>query len=53
MDMYSNDLASRQKLNDRIGVSGKEEIKPPENKLKIVPFYLSKGKITIFNMQES
>lgn len=33
--------------------SNRKEIKPLENKLKMVSYHLSKGKITIFNMQES
>lgn len=42
MDMYTDDLISRQELNDRIGGSRKE-IERLENELKMVSYHLTKG----------
>lgn len=42
MDMYTDDLISRQELNDRIGGSRKE-IERLENELKMVSYHLMKG----------
>lgn len=42
MDMYADDLITRQELNDRIG-GMKEEIARIENDLKLVSFNIDKG----------
>lgn len=42
MDMYADDLISRQELNDKIGGSRKE-IERLENELKMVSYHLTKG----------
>lgn len=42
MDMYTDDLISRQELNDKIGGSRKE-IERLENELKMVSYHLTKG----------
>lgn len=42
MNMYADDLISRQELNDKIGGSRKE-IERLENELKMVSYYLTKG----------
>lgn len=42
MDMYTDDLISRQELNDKIGGSRKE-IERLENELNMVSYYLTKG----------
>ena len=42
MDMYTDDLISRQELNDKIGASRKE-IERLENELKMVSYHLTKG----------
>ncbi len=42
MDMYEDDLISRQELNDKIGGSRKE-IERLENELKMVSYHLTKG----------
>ncbi|MPN32718.1 hypothetical protein SDC9_180198 [bioreactor metagenome] len=42
MDMYTDDLITRQELNDRIGGT-KEEIARAENDLKLVAFNIDKG----------
>lgn len=42
MDMYTDDLISREELNEKIGGS-KKEIERLENELKIVSYQLTKG----------
>lgn len=42
MDMYTDDLISRQELNDKIGGSRKE-MERLENELKMVSYHLTKG----------
>ena len=42
MDMYADDLITRQELNDRIGGSRKE-IERLENELKMVAYHVTKG----------
>lgn len=42
MDMYADDLISRQELNDKIGGS-RREIERLENELKMVSYHLTKG----------
>ena len=42
MDMYTDDLITRQELNDKIGGSRKE-IERLENELKMVSYHLTKG----------
>ncbi|MBD5468515.1 MAG: recombinase family protein [Lachnospiraceae bacterium] len=42
MDMYTDDLISRQELNDRIG-GFRKEIERLENELKMVSYHLMKG----------
>lgn len=42
MDMYADELITRQELNDRIGGSRKE-IERLENELKMVAYHLTKG----------
>ena len=42
MDMYADDLITRQELNDRIG-GMKDEIARIENDLKLVSFNIDKG----------
>ncbi len=42
MDMYTDDLISREELNEKIGGS-KKEIERLENELKMVSFHLTKG----------
>lgn len=42
MDMYTDDLITRQELNEKIGGS-KKEIERLENELKMVSYHLSKG----------
>lgn len=42
MDMYADDLISRQELNDKIGGSRKE-MERLENELKMVSYHLTKG----------
>lgn len=41
MDLYVDDLISRQELNDKIGGSKKTE--RLENELKMVSYHLTKG----------
>lgn len=42
MDMYTDDLITRQELNEKIGGS-KKEIERLENELKMVSYHLTKG----------
>ena len=42
MDMYADDLISREELNDRIG-GMRQEIERLENELKMVSYHLTKG----------
>ncbi len=42
MDMYADDLISREELNDKIG-GMKKEIERLENELKLVSYHLTKG----------
>lgn len=42
MDMYTDDLISREELNERIGGS-RQEIERLENELKMVSYHLTKG----------
>ena len=42
MDMYADDLISREELNDRIG-GMRKEIERLENELKMVSYHLTKG----------
>lgn len=42
MDMYADDLISREELNDRLG-GMRKEIERLENQLKMVSYHLSKG----------
>ena len=42
MDMYTDDLISREELNEKIGGS-KKEIERIENELKIVGYNITKG----------
>ena len=42
MDMYTDDLITREELNERIGGS-KKEIERLENELKIVGYNITKG----------
>lgn len=42
MDMYADDLITRQELNDKIGGS-RREIERLENELKMVAYHLTKG----------
>ncbi|MCM1113708.1 MAG: recombinase family protein [Muribaculum sp.] len=42
MDMYTDDLITRQELNDKIGGSRKE-VERLENELKMVSYHLTKG----------
>lgn len=42
MDMYTDDLITRQELNDRIGVA-RQEIERLENELKMVTYQITKG----------
>ena len=42
MDMYADDLISRQELNDKIG-GFRKEIERLENELKMVSYHLTKG----------
>ncbi|MCM1558934.1 MAG: recombinase family protein [Butyrivibrio sp.] len=42
MDMYADDLITRQELNDKIGGSRKE-VERLENELKMVSYHLTKG----------
>ena len=42
MDMYTDDLISREELNEKIGGS-KKEIERLENELKMVSYHLTKG----------
>ena len=42
MDMYTDDLISREELNDKIG-GMKVEIERLENELKMVSYHLTKG----------
>lgn len=42
MDMYADDLISRQELNDKIG-GFRKEIEGLENELKMVSYHLTKG----------
>ena len=41
MDMYTDDLITREELNEKIG--GSEKIRRLENELKIVSYQLTKG----------
>lgn len=43
MDMYADDLISREELNEKIG-GMREEIERLENELKMVSYHLTKGK---------
>ena len=42
MDMYTDDLITRQELNDRIG-GARQEIERLENELKMVSYQITKG----------
>ena len=42
MDMYTDDLITREELNDKIGGMG-QEIERLENELKMVSYHLTKG----------
>ena len=42
MDMYADDLISREELNDKIG-GMRKEIERLENELKMVSYHLTKG----------
>ena len=42
MDMYTDDLISREELNQKIG-GAKKEIERLENELKMVSYNLTKG----------
>ena len=42
MDMYTDDLITRQELNDRIG-GARQEIERLENELKMVTYQITKG----------
>lgn len=42
MDMYADDLISREELNDKIG-GARKEIERIENELKMVSYHLTKG----------
>lgn len=42
MDMYTDDLISREELNEKIGGT-REEIERLENELKLVSYHLAKG----------
>ena len=42
MDMYADDLISREELNDKIG-GMRKEIERLENELKMVAYHLTKG----------
>ncbi len=42
MDMYTDDLITRQELNDRIG-GARQEIERMENELKMVTYQITKG----------
>ena len=42
MDMYADDLISREELNDKIG-GMRKEIERMENELKMVAYHLTKG----------
>ena len=42
MDMYTDDLITRQELNDRIGWA-RQEIERLENELKMVSYQITKG----------
>ena len=42
MDMYTDDLISREELNDKIG-GMRKEIERLENELKMVSYHLTKG----------
>ena len=43
MDMYADDLISREELNDKIG-GMRKEIERLENELKMVSYHLTKGR---------
>ena len=42
MDMYADDLISREELNDKIG-GMRKEIERLENELKMVAYHLTQG----------
>ncbi len=42
MDMYTDDLISREELNEKIGSYG-QEMERIENELKMVSYHLTKG----------
>ncbi len=42
MDMYTDDLITREELNDKIG-NTRQEIEKIENELKVIQYHINKG----------
>ena len=52
MDMYADDLISREELNDKIG-GMRKEIERLENELKMVSYHLTKGEQLESGLQQT